>query len=209
MAGEFKKLSDQIKRGMLKGAVSAANKALADTQAYMIKDLADKTGLKTKPIRDRLNLIKATVKNPGGSISFVFSKKLNLIEFSAKAGTMVRPNKLGPLRKKAKQRVYDTVSVSIGGFTNVLVPGGFIRRMKSGAVIVVGRANSVGDDGTYTNTKGSRALVGIKTDIVRDVATSSVAGYRQATKDTFDRIKDSEVDFAIAQATSGATISDD
>jgi hypothetical protein len=121
----------------------------------------------------------------------------------------VRPNKLGPLRKKSTQRIYSTATVDIGGFTNVLIPGGFIRRMKSGAVIVVGRANSIGDDGSYTNTKGTRALVGIKTDIVRDVAKANEQGYRQAASDTFDRIKGSEIDFAIAQATDGANIGDE
>jgi hypothetical protein len=196
MAGEFKKLTGQLNRAILAGAVRAANKSLVDTQAIMVKDLADKTGLKVKAIKDRINLIKATTKNPGGSISFVFSKKLNLIEFNAKAGTMVRPNKLGPLRKKSTQRIYSTATVDIGGFTNVLIPGGFIRRMKSGAVIVVGRANSIGDDGSYT-------------DIVRDVAKANEQGYRQAASDTFDRIKGSEIDFAIAQATDGANIGDE
>jgi hypothetical protein len=213
MSGEFKKLAKQIKTAMLKGAVSAVNKSLAYTRDQMTKSLSDQTGLKKKAVNDRTNLIKATVKDPRGSLSVVFTRTINLAEFSPRQGSLTRPSNQGPLKRKKSQRKYDTVSVSLGGFTNVLVPGGFLRTMPNGKVLVVARKNSLNSDGSYTNRnnvtgRDARTLVGVQTSVLADVAKNNHSDYIAAAQGAFDDIKDSEIDFAIAQATSGANISD-
>jgi hypothetical protein len=190
----FKKALTDLDKAVQRGAVSALNKALAQTKTQAIRRLKQETGLKTEDVKVRVRGAKASLTALG-----------IVLGLATKFGTALR--KFGPKVKNFKVRYHtgkaagknvtrQGVTVKIGNTPRAIVPGAFVLDRPQG-LIVVGRKDAfVG--GAYLNrTAHDFPTVQLTTNKFIKSAEDSQPFLSAYMKKTFDRIVNHEIDFAL------------
>lgn len=187
------KVARSVKAAIETGMVRALNKALATTKTKTSRQLRDATGLKTKSLDKRLLALKASKKKPIASINVATKVGVQLSEFSPKEKKIILGTKGG------KKKAHYGVTVKIGNQPRQLVPGAFLRAVKSGKALVFVRTQSY-KDGQYVNPKAPRyGITTPRINVLRVEAERIQVENSKFMKSEVDRLVDREVEFALSQ----------
>jgi hypothetical protein len=160
LSNSFKKVALAIKESVASGSIRAMNKALTKTKSKVSKDLKSATNLDSKTLKKRVNVIKAKKGKSTGSVGVAVKYGLPLSAFSPKEKKVTLPGrKASGRRGRPKVRTYYGVTVKVGNRPRELVPGGFLRTVRSGKDIVLTRVS-----------KTRYPILEPKTDILRKAA---------------------------------------
>jgi hypothetical protein len=178
-----------INSAVKSGSIRALNKALTKTKNKLVKDLKDDTGLKSETLSKRILLIKARSKNLKGSINIATKIDVQLSAFSPKEKGVKVPGKRKPGTKgRPKSRTYIGVTVKMGKSARQLVPGGFLRTVRSGKEIILTRTN----DTRYP-------VKAMKSDVLKQSAKARQNEAIQYLQKEFAATNKIEIDAALAK----------
>lgn len=164
IASAFKSIDKAIKSSTR----SALNKALSETAKKVKSDLRKEVGLPKERVDKRVALIKASAKKPTGAVSIGTKFDVNLGDFKPQ----IKAVKTVPTNA-SRARKYLGVSVKIGKQPRQLVPGAFVRQVRSGKEVVIGHRDTLDAKGKYNRgptRRSSKWSITPKSDIIRKAA---------------------------------------
>ena len=185
MANEFKKALKGVDKAIKKATTRALNRALDSGKAKMGKALRAETGLPNKTLNKRLILKRANDKKSRVKLFYGISAGISLGEFKPKVKAVRATHKNH--RKGSKTKHYG-VTVKIGKGARTLVPGGFVRTVKSGKTLVLARKG-----------EARRPTVAIRTGIFKDSVKANAASTDTHMMAEFNRIVHGYIEFEISK----------
>lgn len=180
-----RKIGQAVATGMIRGL----NKAIDKTKTRVIRQLREETGLSSEQVYRRVLPIKAKKGKPNGSINIATKFDISLAYFKPKEKVVKLPSKRTSRGKgRPKNRTFYGTTVKIGNNPRQLVPGGFLRTVKSGKELVLARKG-----------QARYPTVALKTDIFRKVAQKHQVENSEFLKKTVDELTPHEIEFALSQ----------